>query len=959
MLLTKHSLLVLVNFRQYATKSPFTKTVFLPVSTFPPKGKIEVEREIQNRKGFQDIYKWQKEFNKNNETFLLHDGPPYANGDVHVGHAVNKILKDITNRYKLMRGFNVHFVPGWDCHGLPIEIKAFKSGKNQSISSVDIRKASRAFANETIKKQRLAFERWGVMADWENDCYYTNTNDYVVKELDAFYEMYKKGFIYRALMPVYWSPSSVTALAESELEYVETHKSRSAYVSFKLNEISTVLQSFIPSDSNVNVIIWTTQPWTLASNEAICYSHDADYSLIKCDKKYYLICKEQVNSISECFDTCEVVYQIQGKDLSNLKYVNPLDLKSPKRLLPSSDVTTDKGTGFVHMAPAHGHSDFNIAKQFGLTITCHVDNSGCFKDSAGSKLSGKFIFTEGNEIVIEELKKHSSVIKEHVYTHSYPYDWRTKKPIFIKASTQWFVDTSSLKQKVSTALESINIIPEFGKISFLNSLKSRTYWCISRQRSWGVPIPVFYHKPTNEYLLNEHSVEHIKNLIADYGSDCWWTLPKTQLLPQDVLNKSGFESSSLDDFDIGSDILDIWFDSGTSWLCVLGKDKKCMTNTPVADLYLEGMDQYGGWFLSSLLTSFALNKRSPFKTILTHGFVIHDETRKKMSKSLGNVVDPMVITNGGKNLQKDPAFGVDVLRWWVATSNVFTNLAAGKNSYIQTADNLKKLRLRFKFMLGSLSNFNPDQNVEYQDLKSIDKYFLYLLGEYVNNVTESYDEYNYSKATLFTIKFFTNLSNTYFAAIKNRLYCGSEKDRLCCQTVLYHTLNNTIKSIAPVLPYLAQELTDHHPCPDIQNIFKGGWCIVDSMWQNNELVRCVEKGVEMRDNFIVLIKGQKPELYDVVLYKTESFETDFNFNCLQEVATSSTSDLCEIFGSSHCTNKTINDLVNIKKEIVNNSNVYTDPEGKYAIKIELSKMMKCQRCRRYTTYKATDPCENC
>nr|XP_039259013.1 isoleucine--tRNA ligase, mitochondrial-like [Styela clava] len=866
--------------------SPFSHTVLLPKTTFPAKVSssiAQIENSIQQTYKFDDLYEWQRT-NNEGEEFILHDGPPYANGDVHVGHALNKILKDVTNRYKMMRGYRVHYVPGWDCHGLPIEIKAIKTSDHHTLTPMQIRTEAKKFAEKTILRQKDAFKRWGIMADWSNEgCYFTYTKQFEAKEIEAFYEIYKKGYIYRDLKPVYWSPSSCTALAEAELEYNTDHKSRSVYISFPMTDIPPFLKDFVPDNSVINIIVWTTQPWTIPANRAVCYANDESYHLGRTeDGRFFILIGKQQENLQKIFDAkLHTLLTFEGKKLEGMKCKHPMNATRITPLLPSSHVTLDKGTGFVHVAPAHGAEDFILGVQHGLDVTSGVDDMGKFTEISGFDLDGMFIFDDGNDSVIERLKQNNKLIHEHEYIHSYPYDWRTKKPIFVKTSRQWFVDTESLKGTTTKLLEDVKIIPTSGRASMMSQLKGRTFWCISRQRAWGVPIPVFYQKhkgesllsENNEMLLTDASIKHIISVIEEYGSDGWWKLPMHQLLPQSVLDDAGFHNSSPDDFEPGKDILDIWFDSGLTWAAVLGKEgAKKHSDIPVADLYLEGKDQYGGWFQSSLLTSCAVRGRAPYKNLLVHGFVLA-ESGDKMSKSLGNVIDPMVVINGGKNLNKNPSYGADVLRLWVAESNIYHEVLIGKNILDSTKDSLNKIRLCFRFLLGSISDFRfDDHKVCLKKMWSVDRYMLSLLHKYTNEVTEAYDCYDYGKVTRLLLRFMTKLSSFFFTIIKDRLYCDEQNSvaRRSCQTTIYHILNILAKSAAPILPHSMEEVVTHHPCPITESIFKNGWCDADisEEWRDESIHNNFSHLINIRDIFTSKLQG-KEHLFDVELRVTK------------------------------------------------------------------------------------------
>uniref|UniRef100_D4A8P9 isoleucine--tRNA ligase n=1 Tax=Rattus norvegicus TaxID=10116 RepID=D4A8P9_RAT len=487
----------------------YRDTVLLPQTNFPMKllghQQSDMELEIQQKCGFSELYSWQRERKVKTE-FCLHDGPPYANGDPHVGHALNKILKDIVNRFHMMRGSKVHFVPGWDCHGLPIETKVLSElGVNtQTLSAMEIREKARSFAQAAIEKQKSAFARWGVMADWSN-CYYTFDPKYEAKQLRVFQQMYEKGLVYRSYKPVYWSPSSRTALAEAELEYNPEHVSRSVYVRFPLLKPPPTLESLTGASSPVSALVWTTQPWTVPANQAICYMPEAKYAVVKCSASgnFYILAEDKISPVASALETTfDVTATFSGVDLEGGTCSHPLIPDKVSPLLPATHVTMAKGTGLVHTAPAHGMEDYSVASQHSLPMDCLVDEEGMFTSAAGPELQNKAVLTEGTDVVIKMLQATKNLLKEESIVHSYPCDWRTKKPVLIRASKQWFVNIMDIKATAKESLKTVKFIPGAALNSMMDMLDRRPYWCISRQRVWGVPIPVFHHKTKDEYLIN-------------------------------------------------------------------------------------------------------------------------------------------------------------------------------------------------------------------------------------------------------------------------------------------------------------------------------------------------------------------------------------------------------------------------------------------------------------------------
>ncbi|KAM9613330.1 isoleucine--tRNA ligase, mitochondrial [Trichechus inunguis] len=946
----------------------YRDTVLLPQTSFPMKllgrQQPDMELEIQQKCGFSELYSWQRERKVKTE-FCLHDGPPYANGDAHVGHALNKILKDIANRYHMMKGSKIHFVPGWDCHGLPIEMKVLSElgEKAQNLSAVEIREKARSFAEAAIEKQKSTFMRWGIMADW-NNCYYTFDEKYEARQLRIFYKMYEKGLVYRAYKPVFWSPSSRTALAEAELEYNPEHVSRSIYVKFPVSKPSPVLASLLDGSCPVSVLVWTTQPWTIPANQAVCYMLDAKYAVVKCSNSgdIYILAADKVMSVASALETkFEVISTFLGADLENGTCTHPIFPNKVSPLLPASHVTMTKGTGLVHTAPAHGMEDYSVASQHNLSMDCLVNEDGVFTDVAGPELHNKAVLEEGTDVVIKMLQAAKNLLKEEKLVHSYPYDWRTKKPVVIRASKQWFVNIAEIKSTAKELLKKVKFIPGSALNAMVEMMDRRPYWCISRQRAWGVPIPVFLHKTKDEILINSQTVEHIIKLVEQHGSDIWWTLPPEQLLPKEVLSQVGGPDAL--EYVPGQDILDIWFDSGTSWSHVLpGTDQK-------ADLYLEGKDQLGGWFQSSLLTSVAVRKKAPYKAVVVHGFTL-GEKGEKMSKSLGNVVNPDVVINGGQDQSKEPAYGADVLRWWVAESNVFTEVTVGPSVLNAARDDISKLRNTLRFLLGNVSGFNPEtHSIPAKDMYVIDQYMLHLLQDFANKITESYKQYDFGRVVRLLQAFYTReLSNFYFSIIKDRLYCENEDDpkRRSCQTALVEILDVIVRSFAPILPHLAEEVFQHIPyTKEPKSVFRTGWINTSSIWKKPGLEEAVESACAMRDSFLGSIPGRNAAEYQVVIVIEPGLLFEI-MEMLQTQETSSTSQLNELMMASETTllsqepREVTADAVALTGTfVINLEGGDIHEESSYKVIVMPATKEKCPRCWKYTAESSDTLCPRC
>ena len=807
----------------------YKDTVNLPKTKFDMRANAaKREPELQQFWADREIYDRLSD-NNPGDLFILHDGPPYANGQLHIGHALNKILKDFINRYQILRGKKVRYVPGWDCHGLPIELKVLQNMKSEerlNLSPIELRRKAAAFAQQTMEQQRESFQRYGVWGDWEHP-YLTMKPEYEAAQIGVFGQMVLKGYIYRGFKPVHWSPSSKTALAEAELEYPEGHTSRSIYVGFHVKKLSKSLQTkvkrYMPS---LWAAIWTTTPWTIPANLAIAVNPELTYAVVEPQasshiaQQFMLVAVDAVDRLSATFNTeLKILATFKGKELEGCTYKHPLfDRESP--IVAGGDyITADSGTGLVHTAPGHGQEDFIVGKRCGLPVLTPVDENGNFTAEAG-QFAGLNVLGEGNGAVIDALAAANCLIKEESYAHSYPYDWRTKKPTIFRATEQWFASVEGFRDEAIKAIADVNWIPAQGENRITAMVGDRSDWCISRQRTWGVPIPVFYDEETNEPLLNEDTIAHVQAIFAEKGSDAWWELSIDELLPESYRNNGRTYRK-------GTDTMDVWFDSGSSWAAVArGRSE---LNYP-ADIYLEGSDQHRGWFQSSLLTSVATNGVAPYKTVLTHGFVL-DEKGRKQSKSLGNVVDPAVVIN---------EYGADVLRLWVSSVDYSADVPLGKNILKQQSDVYRKIRNTAKFLLGNLHDFDPAKDaVAYEELPELDRYMLHRMGEVFAEVQDAFDSFQFSRffqtvQNLCTV----DLSNFYLDIAKDRLYISATDTlrRRSCQTVIAIAVENLARAIAPVLCHMAEDIWQYLPYPTpYKSVFEAGWVQVDASWHNPEL----------------------------------------------------------------------------------------------------------------------------
>ncbi|HIK54235.1 MAG TPA: isoleucine--tRNA ligase [Synechococcales cyanobacterium M55_K2018_004] len=827
----------------------YKDTVNLPKTNFDMRANAP-KREPEIQKFWADHQIYEKLSRSNpGEPFVLHDGPPYANGTLHMGHAMNKTLKDIINKYQLLRGRKVCYVPGWDCHGLPIELKVLQEMKpeeRQQLTPLTLRRRAKEWALQQVEQQRQSFMRYGVWGDWQNP-YLTMLPEYEAAQIHVFGQMFLKGYIYRGLKPVYWSPSSQTALAEAELEYPDGHTSRSIYVAFPMVSLADTASALKPYLEELGVAIWTTTPWTIPANLAVAVNPDLTYAIVEVMGegqeilggqlrfRYLIVAKDLIERLSKTIGA-ELTLQaeVKGKDLEHSTYLHPLFERESPIVIGGDYVTTESGTGLVHTAPGHGMDDFAVGQRYGLPVLSPVDDHGNFTEEAGP-FKGLNVLKDANEAIIQALAEAKTLLKEETYAHRYPYDWRTKKPVIYRATEQWFASVDGFREQAMQAIAAVQWIPAQGENRITAMVSERSDWCISRQRSWGVPIPVFYDEETGEPLINADIINHIEALFAEKGSDAWWELSIAELLPEPY--RSNGRS-----YRKGTDTMDVWFDSGSSWAAVAQRREGM--RYPV-DMYLEGSDQHRGWFQSSLLTSVAVNGHAPYKTVLTHGFAL-DEQGRKMSKSLGNIVDPAVVINGGKNQQQEPPYGADVLRLWVSSVDYSSDVPIGKNILKQLSDVYRKIRNTARFLLGNVHDFDPAKDaVPYEALPALDQYMLHRITEVFTDVEDAFETYQFFRFFQ-TVQNFcvVDLSNFYLDIAKDRLYISAENvaRRRSCQTVLAIALENLARAIAPVLSHLAEDIWQFLPyATPYQSVFESGWVKLEQQWQNPELAQTWEQ----------------------------------------------------------------------------------------------------------------------
>ena len=775
-------------------------TLLMPKTKFPMRGNLpNKEPEFLKRWEEMDLYRKVLEKNAGKPSYVLHDGPPYANGNIHIGHALNKILKDFIVKYKNMNGFVSNYVPGWDTHGLPIEQVLVNNGVDRkSMPATKFRNKCKDYALKQVDKQRADFKKLGVIGDWENP-YLTLDPKFEAEQIRVFGKMVDKGYIYKGLKPIYWSPSSESALAEAEIEYRD-HTSPSIYVGFELVSEDGVVEK------GTKFVIWTTTPWTLPANLGIAVHPDFEYQEVKVNGENYLLAKERVNFLAEQFgwENFELGKTVLGKELEYLLCQHPF-LDRTSTVILADYVTLDSGTGLVHTAPGHGVDDFIVGQgKYKLGVLSPVDNQGNLTEEAG-QFAGQFVF-DANKNIIAHLAETGALLKQENITHSYPHDWRSKKPIIFRSTPQWFCSIDAFRSELLDAVDRTKFYSEWGKPRLYNMIRDRGDWVISRQRVWGVPIPVFYAE-NGEAILDNTLIEHVAKIFEVEGSNVWFYKDAKELLPEGYTHPG----SPNGEFTKEMDIMDVWFDSGTSHqgCCAVRDDL-----TYPADLYLEGSDQYRGWFNSSLITSVAISGDAPYKELVSAGFVM-DGNGNKMSKSLGNVISPNDV---GKQL------GAEIIRLWSASVDYTQDVRISNDILKQVSETYRKIRNTFRFLLGNLFNGNFDNRTDllsYDELEELDKYMVLKFEKIVAKVLDYYENYQFNSITTELINFFNvELSSFYLDYGKDILYIEAEKSqkRLSMLTVLYTVLSKSVRLLAPILSFTAEEVYDNMPYEDAESV---------------------------------------------------------------------------------------------------------------------------------------------
>ncbi len=892
----------------------YNSTLNLPKTDFPMRAGLPKSEPV-TLKNWEDekIYEKLMEINEGKPLFVLHDGPPYANGNIHLGTALNKILKDFIVRYKNMSGFKAPYVPGWDTHGLPTELKARKKagvGSSADISELELRKMCQEFVEGYIDDQRNQFKRLGVIGEWDNP-YITLTHDFEAEQIRIFAEMACKGYIYKGLKPVYWCPECKTALAEAEIEYAED-PCHSIYVKFNVTDDLGKFSAMGIDPKKVYFVIWTTTTWTLPGNVAICVGPSFDYAVIKCGDEYYVMAEELYKSAMEDAEKTdyEVVATIKGSELEYMKTAHPfMDRESV--VIVGDHVTLESGTGCVHTAPGHGVEDYDVCRNYPeIPIIVPVDENGVLTEEAGMFAGLKT--ADANKPIAEHLEKIGALFALKKIIHQYPHCWRCKNPVLFRATDQWFCSVDDFKDDAVKAIDEVEWIPGWGKDRITSMVRERKDWCISRQRKWGVPIPIFYCEECGEPLIDKEAMLAVADLFGKEGSNAWFTHTAEEILPTGKkCSKCGCTS-----FTKEKDIMDVWFDSGSSHAAVL-------KNRPYlkwpADLYLEGADQYRGWFQSSLLTSVATMGTAPYKAVLTHGWVV-DGKGRVMHKSLGNGIDPQEVID---------QYGADVLRLWVASSDYHADIRISPDILKQLSEAYRKIRNTARYILGNLNGFNPDENmVSLDDLMPIDKWALAKLNILIDKVKEAYDKYEFHIVYHAIHNFcVVDMSNFYLDVLKDRLYTekADSKARRAAQTSIYIILNAMTRMIAPILAYTSDEIWKYMPHSSSE---KSEHVIY------NEMPEKVDISID--DDFMAFW-DEIHELRDDVKKSLETFIKDKTIKSSLEAKVTLAASGDKLAFLKKAENELATAFIVSEVKIVENS-------SELEIKIEKAEGEKCERC---------------
>lgn len=829
----------------------YSSTLNLPKTDFSMRAELPKKEPVILEKWLaEDIYHKQLKANEGHKRFVLHDGPPYANGNIHLGTALNKILKDIVVKYYSMNGYYTPFVPGWDTHGLPTEQRAIKELglKKDEVGPVVFRNACRDFALKYLNIQRESFKRLGVRADWDEP-YVTLTKEFEGEQIKVFGAMATKGYIYKGLKPVYWCPDCETALAEAEIEYQEDNTT-SIYVKFKVKDDKGVLVPFTGSLDKTYIVIWTTTAWTLPGNLAISLNPEFSYSVYKVGEEYLVMATELAKGVFEKAGIAkyEEIGRVKGKDLEYVKCEHPF-MNRDSLVIVGEHVTLDAGTGCVHTAPGFGADDFTVCQKYPeIKTIVPVDGKGMQTEEAGP-FAGMF-YAKSDKAVIERLREDGSLLASENILHQYPHCWRCKKPIIFRATNQWFVSVDAFRDDALKAVKGVRWIPDWGEERISNMIADRNDWCISRQRIWGLPIPIFYCEECGKELVNQDTIDNISRIFTEKGSNAWFELSAEELMGK----KYTCPCCGGTKFRKEKDIMDVWFDSGSTHKAVV--DRRPELGGVPADLYLEGNDQYRGWFQSSLLTAVAMGEGAPYKTVLTHGYVVDGQGRK-MSKSLGNGIDPADII-------KD--YGADILRLWVASSDYKVDIRISKDILKQLTEVYRKIRNTARYILGNTDDYDPDKDaVPYEEMEELDKWALGRLYNLLKSVNEAYSEYEFH-AMFHKIHNFcvVDMSNFYLDIIKDRLYTSraDSKKRRSAQTAMYVILDTLVRILTPVLAFTSEEIWSmmkHREGENAESVQLASWPVLPECYDNKEIETKWKDVIDLKSDAAKVLENARAE----------------------------------------------------------------------------------------------------
>ena len=900
-------------------KKDYGKTLNLPKTDFPMRASLpENEPKIKERVFDNGLYEKCLKKNEGKESFVLHDGPPYANGEIHIGHALNKVLKDAIVRYKNLKGFYTPFIPGYDTHGMPTEKKAIeKLGINRDEMPVSqFRDTCKEFNEKYIKVQTEGFKRLGVLGDWENP-YITYQPQMEAKQIEVFAQMYNKGYIYKGLKPVHWCTDCETALAEAEIEYKD-HTATSLYVKFPVKDAKGIFDI-----KNTYVVIWTTTPWTLPGNVAITIGGEYDYSLVDTGKEKLILATELVESVMKLAEIEEytTLKKFKGEELEGVMCKHPFLDRDSRVVLGSEDtilVELTAGTGAVHTAPAYGKEDYLCGIKNGLDIVVCVNGKGHQTEEAGP-FAGLY-YEKSNKAITEWLEENGYLLKKQPMVHQYPHCWRCKNPIIFRATNQWFASVDGFRKETLDAIKSVKWYPAWGEERITKMVEERNDWCISRQRTWGVPIPIFYCEECEKEYVTPESLAKVQEIVREKGTNAWFDMPAEDLLPAGAKCACGGTN-----FKKETDIMDVWFDSGSTHASVL-EERGIPTDNV---MYLEGSDQYRGWFQSSILTSVATKGKAPYKEVVTHGYTV-DEQGRKMSKSLGNGIDPWQVINES---------GADILRLWVLSSDYKSDVSISKGILKQVSEVYRKIRNTARYILGNTSDFDVNNPVPYKDLEEIDKWALTRLNKLVKDCTKAFDEYDFNKAYQAINQFcVVDMSNFYLDIIKDRLYTYKKVStaRRAAQTAMYEILHALVRILAPMISFTAEEIWEfmpHREGESTESVMLTMWPEVKPEYDNKELSEKWDKIIALKEE--VAKKLELARADKTIGHSLNAKVTIFADGEKYDFIKSVENELLQVF--------IVSDL-----EIIKDAKKDEDTTFGIAVEISVAEGEKCERCWMYS-----------